>query len=143
MGAMLFGQHEARGVHVGAGDMRMDVDAAGHRDKAARVDRLVGSGAAVRRRDDLIVANPEIADFVALVGGIDDMCAFDADQHARPLASSRQAAMRARTCATLGAALRAEAVDGDQGPGIRGVHDRVVIDARAPDHDTHVRLLGE
>ena len=83
MGAMLFGQHEARGVHVGAGDMRMDVDAAGHRDKAPRVHRLVGSCAAVRRRDDLIAANRKIADFVALVGGIDDMCALDADQHAR------------------------------------------------------------
>ena len=33
-------------------------DAAGHRDKAACVDRLVGSSAAVWRRDDLTAANP-------------------------------------------------------------------------------------
>ena len=116
MGAMLFGQQQARGVHVGAGDMRMDVDAAGHRDKAACVHRLVGFGAAVWRRDDLIVANPEIADFVALVGGIDDVCALDADQHARALASSRRAAMSARASATLGAPLRAEAVTATRVP---------------------------
>ena len=53
MGAMLFGQHETRGVHVRAGDMRMDVDAAGHRDKAACVDRLVGLARRRLRRDDL------------------------------------------------------------------------------------------
>ena len=48
MGAMLFGQHEARGVHVRAGDMRMDVDAAGHRDEPARVHRFVRLGAVLR-----------------------------------------------------------------------------------------------
>src|SRR5580658_9510080 len=110
MGAMLFGQHEARCVHICASDMRMDVDAPGHRNEAVRVDRLVGFGADLRGRDDHIVADPEIADLVALVGGIDDMRAFDVSQHACALVSPRQAAMRATASATLGAALGAEAV---------------------------------
>ena len=52
MGAMMFGQHEAGGVHVRARDMRMDVDAAGHRDKPARVHRFVRLGAVLRGCDD-------------------------------------------------------------------------------------------
>ncbi len=56
MGAMIFGQHEAGGVHVRAGDMRMDVDAAGHCNKPGRVQgfvrlwrRLAGSRRLSRR----------------------------------------------------------------------------------------------
>ncbi len=45
MRAMLLRQQEAGGVHVCARDMRMDVDAAGHRDQPARVDRFVRLGA--------------------------------------------------------------------------------------------------
>ena len=108
--AMLFRQHEASGVHVRARDMRVDVDAAGHRNKPARVHRFIRFGAALRGCDDLIVADPKIADFVALVGGIDDMRVSDAGQHRRASASLRPAPMRSRACATLGVALRAEAV---------------------------------
>ena len=96
VGAMVFGQHEAGGVHVRARDMRMDVDAAGHRDKPARVHRLVRLGAVLRGCDDCIVADPKIADFVAAVGGIDDMRALDAGQHGEAFASSRRAPMRSR-----------------------------------------------
>ncbi len=78
--AMLLGKHQAGGVHVRACDMRMDVDAAGHRNQPARVDRFVRLGA-LRRRDDCIVADPEIAYFIAPVGGIDDMRVSDMGQH--------------------------------------------------------------
>ena len=107
---MIFGQHEAGGVHVRAGDMRMDVDAAGHRDKPARVQCFVRLGAVLRGRDDLFVADPKIADFVMAIGGIDDMRALDAGQHDEASASPRHAPMRSRAWATLGAPLRAEAV---------------------------------
>ena len=70
----------------------------------------------LRGRDDLIVANPEIADFVAAVGGIDDMRVSDPGQHGLAFASPRQAPMRSRACATLGAALRAEAVTATRAP---------------------------
>ncbi len=81
MGAMVFGQHEAGGVHVRAGDMRMDVDAAGHRNQSACVNCFVRLRAVLRRRDDRIAAHPEIADFVTAVGGIDDMRVSDMGQH--------------------------------------------------------------
>ena len=110
MGAMVLRQHEAGGVHVRACDMRMDVDAAGHCYKPGRVHRFVRLGAVLRGCDDLIVADPKIADFVAPVGGIDDVRVSDADQHGRAFASPRQAPMRSRACATRRAALRAEAV---------------------------------
>ena len=87
----------------------MDVDAAGHRDEPARVDCLVRLRAG-RRRDDFLVADPQIADFVTAVGGIDDMRVSDVGQHDQALASSRRAPMRSSAWAALGAALRAEAV---------------------------------
>ena len=104
MGAMVFGQHETGGVHVRAGDMRMDVDAAGHRDKPARVYCFVCLRAVLRGGDDCVVADPEIADFIALVGGIDDMRALDASQHDEAFAFPRCAPMRSRASATLGRA---------------------------------------
>ena len=112
---MLLGQHQAGGVHVRARDMRMDVDAAGHRDKAIRVDRFVCLSA-LRRRDNSIVADPEIADFVALVGGVDDMRAFDMDQHEAACVCARPAAIRSRASATLGVAVRVEAVNATRVP---------------------------
>ena len=84
--AMMLGQQKAGGVHVCARDMRMDVDAARHRDEPARVDCLVGS-AAYGRSDDHIVADPQIADFVASIGGIDEARALDANQHGEAFAS--------------------------------------------------------
>ena len=110
MGAMMFGQHQAGGVHIRARDVRMDVDAAGHRDKPARIHRFVRFGAVLRGCDDCIVADPKIADFVMAIGGIDDTRAFDAGQHGLAFASPRRAPMRARASATLVAPLRAEAV---------------------------------
>ena len=109
MGPMLFGQKQPRRVNVCAGDMRMDVDSARHGDEARRVDRLIGFGAFLRRHDP-VIAKPEIADRIPRVGRIDDVGAFDVDQHAPGLPSGRWEAMRARACATLGAALGAEAV---------------------------------
>ena len=107
---MMLGQHEASGVHIRARNMRMDVDAAGHRDKPVRVHRFVRLGAVLWGCDDCIVADPKIADFIAPVGGIDDMRALDAGQHDEASASPRRAPMRSRASATLGAPLRAEAV---------------------------------
>ena len=69
MGAMMLGQHEAGGVHVRARDMRMDVDAAGHRNKPARIHRFVRLGAVMRGCDDRVVADPKIADFVWPLAG--------------------------------------------------------------------------
>ena len=109
MGAMVFGEHETGGVHIRARDMRMDVDAAGHRDKPARVHRFIRLGAILRGCDDRIVADPKIAGFVMAVGGINDMRALDAGQHGGASASPRRASMRWRTSATLGVPLRAEA----------------------------------
>ena len=110
MGAVIFGQHETGGVHIRAGDMRMDVDAAGHCDKAARVHCFVRLGAVLRGGDDCIVADPKIADFIMAIGGVDDVRALDAGQHDEASASPRRAPMRSRASATLGRPLRAEAV---------------------------------
>ena len=46
-----------------------------------RVDRFIRLGAVLQRRDDRIIADPKIADFIAPIGGIDDMRALDAGQH--------------------------------------------------------------
>ena len=112
---MLLGQHQASGVHMRARDMGMDVDAARHGDESGRIHGFVGF-AMVRRRDDLFVANPQIADFVTAIGGIDDMRVSDPGQHGLAFASPRPAPMRSRACATLGAALRAEAVTATRAP---------------------------
>ena len=114
MGAVLFRQQQARRIHIGAGDVGMDVDPPRHREKTRCVHRLVGFSA--YWCDDLIIANPKIADFIAIVGGIDDMRAFDVNQHTAALACPRQAASRPMTWATLGAALRAEAVTATRVP---------------------------
>ena len=143
MGAMLFGQHEAGGVHVRARDMRMDVDAARHRDEPGRIDRLVGLRAGPAAATICIVADPQIADFVAAVGGIDDMRASDAGQHGLSVRFSEAGAdaLESLRDARRGAARRG----GRRRPGSRvgRMHDRVMIDAGAPDRDAHVRLLGE
>ena len=96
VGAMMLWQHETGGVHVRARDMRMDVDAAGHRNKPVRIHRLVRLGAVTRGCNDCVVTDPKIADFVMAVGGIDDMRALDANQHGGAFASSRHAPMRSR-----------------------------------------------
>ena len=106
---MLFGQEQTRCIYVCARDVRMDVDSAGHRDETGCIDCLIGLGA-IWRRDDALVVNPQIADRVAFVGGIDDAGAFDMDQHAPALGSGREAAMRPRASATLKLAAGAEAV---------------------------------
>ncbi len=99
----MLGQHEPRGVHVAARDMRMDVDAAGHHDETVGVDNIDRGRAARRRRDNPVIANPQVADFVAIVGGVDDAAAFQAGQHAAALATWRRAEICAMASATLGA----------------------------------------
>ena len=64
MRAMLLRQQQPRGVHVGAGDVGMNVDGARHDDQARCVEGLV-SASAGRRRDDTFALKPEIADLVA------------------------------------------------------------------------------
>ncbi len=110
MSVMLLWQQEAGGVHVCARDMRMDIDAASHRNEARRVYRLVGFRISLWWRDNLLAAHPEISDFVAPIGWIKDAGAFDADQHGQAPAFWREAAIRSRVAATLGASLRTEEV---------------------------------
>ena len=55
--AMLLGQQQARRVHIGAGDMRVDVDRARHDDLAGKLDGLRGA-APRRRRYDAAVVDP-------------------------------------------------------------------------------------
>ena len=93
--------------------------------------------------DDRIVADPKIADFVAAVGGIDDTRALDAGQHGGAFASSRRRADALESLRDAGRAAARGGGHGDQGPGVGRMHDRVMIDARAPNRDPHVRLLGE
>ena len=62
---MHLGQEKPRGIHVGAGDMRVNVDGAGHDDHARRIVGRVGACACRRSLDDASVANPEVADLVA------------------------------------------------------------------------------
>ncbi len=123
MGAVLFRQQQPRRVHVGAGDMRMDVDGARHDDAAARVEGLVG--APVRRRgDDAVALQPEIADLVAAVGGIEDAAAGDlVSMPARPPARGSPPASRRRSGA-LGRATRR-----DESSDAADRTDGVVIDA--------------
>ena len=57
MCAMLLGQQQARRVHIGAGDMRVDVDRARHDDLAGKLDGLRGA-APRRRRYEAAVVDP-------------------------------------------------------------------------------------
>ncbi len=96
-------QQQAGGVDVGAGDMGMDVDAAGHDDAAGQVQGLVGAGV-IGGGDHAAVLHPKVADVVARVGGIDDPATCEACQH-----DGNAAVIAATVSATLGMAAGAEA----------------------------------
>ncbi len=85
MGAVLFGQEQTSSIHVAPRDVRMDVDAAGHNDEAIGIDCFVGPDVARRLRDDSVVADEKVSDFVAAVRWIDEAAALDMDQHAAAL----------------------------------------------------------
>ena len=78
---MIFRQQQARRVHVGAGDMRVNVDPAGHDDLAADVVGRVGPHLARRRRDDAAIADPDVAGAVPLIDGVDHVSAGKTRQH--------------------------------------------------------------
>ena len=59
----------------------MDVDRARHDDHAARIVNGVGARASRGRLNNPVVVNPDIADGVAALRGIDDAAAPDACQH--------------------------------------------------------------
>ncbi len=88
---------------VGTGDMGVHVDGAGHDDLAADVVDLVGL-AAFGLGDDAVVLDEEIADFVAVMDGIDDAAAFELDEHQAASRSSISSPMRLSTEATVGLA---------------------------------------
>ncbi len=81
MRAMVFREQQARRVHIAAGNVGMDVDRTGHDDLAGHVEHMIGR-LALRRVDDTRIANPEVAHAVPSIGGIDDMAAGQAYQHA-------------------------------------------------------------
>ena len=54
---MFFGKQQARGVHIAAGDMGMNIDRARHDDLAGDVMHFVRQPAR-RRRDDAVVFDP-------------------------------------------------------------------------------------
>ena len=88
---------------VGAGDMRVHVDGAGHDDLAADVVDLVGF-AVFGLGDDAAILEVEIADRVAIMHRIDDAAAFELDEHQAASRSSISSPMRLSTEATVGLA---------------------------------------
>ena len=105
-----FRQQQAGGIHVGARDMRMDVDRARHDDHAARIVNGVGARAGRGRLNNPVVVNPDIADSVAALRGIDDAAAPDACQHdAAPASSPSATTSLPITSATDGVWLGCEA----------------------------------
>ena len=136
MGAMLFGQQQPSRVHVRARDMGMDVDAAGHHDQAALRRPSRRLGVASRPRHDLLVANPEVADFVAPVGRIDDAAAVDAGQHGQALASCRRGGDKFESLRDAQCGGGRRGGHSGQGSGIRRVQDGVVVDAGSPDRES-------
>ena len=57
--AAVFGPEFAGDIHLGPGDMRVHIDAAGHDDESAQVERAIRRRAGVG--DDFAVARPEVA----------------------------------------------------------------------------------
>jgi len=80
MAPMILRQQQPGGVHVSAGNMRVNIDGAGHDDLAGDVVDGVRR-LALRRRDDPIAAYPYIAHSVSPAFGIDDATAGKAYQH--------------------------------------------------------------
>ena len=137
---MLFGEQQARGIHVAAGDMGMNIDGAGHDDLAGDVMHFVRLPA-LRRGDDAAVFDPKIADLVSPVDRIDDTAAFQENQHLgvstevlRDFAGNGRYRRR-------GAWMRCLA--GDNRSRLPRKLRGVMIYSRAADFDAHLRLARE
>ena len=98
------GQQQAAHHHVAAGDVRVNLDAAGHDHAAGGVDGLVGR--TIGGGDDAASLDPDVADAVATGCRIDHPSAVDAGQHETPF-SMRRSRMRvsrpAAVCASAAA----------------------------------------
>ena len=96
-------QKQAAGIHIAAGDMRVDVDPAGHHDFAGHIVDLIRFSAE-RLRDDPLAFDEKIADALAAVRRIDDAPAAQAGQHH---AASRESdvAISSKVAAALGRSL--------------------------------------
>ena len=88
--AVILRGHRAGEVERGAGDVRVDIDAAGKDDHAGRVDRA----AALDVGDDPAVGDADVLDHaVDAVGGIVDFPAGDS-QHGVSVVGSRSVGVR-------------------------------------------------
>ncbi|ODA68784.1 hypothetical protein A7A08_00618 [Methyloligella halotolerans] len=95
-------RHElTRQGDVGAGDVGMDVDAAGHHDLAGDIISLVGLAAA-GVGDDAAVIDENVADRVSIIRRIDDAAALQADQHYAASVVLRRSDRARSTSATVG-----------------------------------------
>ena len=79
--AMQLGQQQARRVHIAAGDVRVNVDRAGHDDMAGDSRSLCRRLPPVGRRDDAAILEPDVADAILARRRIDDMAATQNCQH--------------------------------------------------------------
>ncbi len=100
---VLLGQQEAGRVHIAAGDVRMNVNTACHHDTTRKVDGL-RCPAAGRWKAHAVAIDPEVADAVEPVNGIDQMTTLETDH--RGVAPATACSDTAeRTSAALGAGL--------------------------------------
>ncbi len=74
-------QQQPRRVHVGPGDVGVDVDAAREHDAIGDVVLGVGPSRRIGRCDNARILDPEIADLIASVRRIDDAPALEPGQH--------------------------------------------------------------
>jgi hypothetical protein len=115
-GTLQLRHQQPRRIHVAAGDVGMNVDRARHHDLAGGIVGVVGPGIAGRRIDDAPVAEPDIADAVPPVGGIDDAAALDPRQHGDAPANGSAAAICEMASATEIVLLGAVATTGTSVP---------------------------
>ena len=77
---MVLGHHRAGEVDLAAGDMAVDVDAAGHDDLAREVEALIDADIGPGRCGDAAVADMEIRHLAApFVAGVEDAPAAELD----------------------------------------------------------------
>src|SRR6516225_7909795 len=97
--AMILRHQQARRIHIGAGDVRVNIDTARHHDFARNVIGCVGPDTVQRRVDDATVADPNVAYSVAAIRWIDDPSSGQAHQHDQ-VPARNVVAIWTRTCAT-------------------------------------------
>ena len=105
MAAMVLGHQGAGEIHLAAGDMAVDVDAAGHDDLAGEIEALIDADIGAGSAADAPVTDIEIRRLAApLVGGIEDAPAAELDEsHALSFASAAMAwAMACKVAPALG-----------------------------------------